>query len=365
MGLSRQDFYSAVFGPSLIAQPMLMAAYEREEQDIFQGDLESSPHGEKFFTSFHASSFPGDDPYACGRLAVYGLMNPPGTPIEPWLRAWFDLGTELEHKWVKKFKRDGRLLSADVGGGAKVQTNFLDEEHWLSGSCDAIVLPPNWTRSHFVEIKTTGHDRVVSMREGGPGPNAHEKYIRQLKTYIGLGYELPYTPEVDVCKESWAILRTAIISGKRVFACPIHQGTGHTCEMLHLKLEPPTTGEVIYSSREEPLTTASFFVEYDKDFMDAGRAKLAEWRDAFIAGILPGQVREEMGEKPQWSIDPCQYCKLKPVACKQDWKDKVERLEDSHLIEHAKSLKPEYDYEATRAEVLERWAPKTEEVVAA
>src|ERR1700723_1139590 len=143
MGLSRDEFYNSLFGASPIIESMLLAAYEREEQEIWRGDLESSPHGQKWNTSFHASSFPGDDPFACGRLAVYGLMNPPpNEPIAPWLRGWFDLGKNLELDWVRRLARDGRLLSVDqTARPNEPQTAFVDAEHWLTGGTDAIVLP--------------------------------------------------------------------------------------------------------------------------------------------------------------------------------------------------------------------------------
>jgi hypothetical protein len=347
-GLSRLAFWAAIGGVSVV-EPILTTAYEREGLRAWRDGDGDAPHGQPWFTSFHASAFPGDDPLACGRLAMYGLMGlPDAEPISPRLRAMFDVGTDLEHNWVRRFAAEGVLLSKDVTAGDEFQTGFVDVEHWLTGNSDAIVLPPFWRKGHICEIKTTSHDKVESMRADPEStPWSHAKYLRQIKTYIGLAHEAPFAPTVTVCSESWALLSPLGL----LAWCPIHES--FECERETVKLEPPDDGTIIYSSREEPLTTASYYVTYDPDFMAQGRAKLAEWHEYFLRGELPPHVHE--GQRAKWSVSPCQYCDYKKTACKPDYEGKVRSVANSKAIEHAKTIRPDFDYDANRRAVLERW----------
>jgi hypothetical protein len=271
----------------------------------------------------------------------------------------FELGSNLEHSWVTRLNAYGSLLSADVTGDDDFQTGFTDEEHWLTGACDAIVLPPKSHKAHVVEVKTTSHEKVCKMIEDGTVPKQHAKYIRQLKTYIGLAHELPFSPVVSVCKVSG--LRTTYGS------CParmlptdrphasLHAGE---CEEEVITVIPPDDGTLIYSSREEPLKTASFVVRYSPEFMSAGRAKLAAWRDAFVAEEIPDHPLAHA--KAKWSVDPCQWCALKKDICKPDYQQKITSLRDSNLIPWSAEQRPDYDYDEKRAAVLRRWHAEIE-----
>lgn len=302
MGLSRLALWAQLSGVSIV-EPLLTTAYEREAQREWLDGSGESPHGAPWHSSFHASAFPGEDPLACGRLAVYGLMGlPDPEPIAPRLRAIFDVGKDLELHWVRRLGMDGLLLSADQTAGEEFQTGFADREHWLTGASDAIILPPFWRKGSCVEVKTTSHDKVTAMRnDPASTPYSHAKYVRQLKTYISLANEAPFTPTVTVCRESWAITREVVDD---VRWCPVHQNVG--CETETFQVEAPDDGTLIYSSREEPLTTASYYFGLDEEHMVAGRAKLVEYRDAFLADVLPPHPRET--ERAKWSVPPCQYC---------------------------------------------------------
>lgn len=348
MGMSRIQLWDALGLEVKVVEPMLMDAYRREAEREWRGDGDDAPHGARWATSFHASSFPGDDPLACGRAAIYGLMDLPSEkPREPFLSAWFDVGSNLEHDWVRRLHAEGMLLSKSPAVGDDYQTVFIDREHWLSGAADAIVLPPFWRRGHNVEVKTTSAEKVQAMRDNSERtPYSHSKYVRQLKTYIALAYEQRFAPEVTVCEESWAILREFPMGMK---FCPMHHS--FDCKPVELKLEPPTDGTLIYSSREDPLTTASYLVEYDPAFIAAGRAKLAEWRDYYLNGLIPAHPLE--GQRAKWSVPPCKFCDFKR-QCKVDFTKKTARIVDSAWIPVAEKIR-DYDYAEARTAVLTRW----------
>lgn len=352
--MSRLSFYNSL-GHVSVVEPLLNNAYSAEEDEIWRTGSEDSPHGFPWHSSFHASEFPGADPYACGRKAVYGLLGPPpAEPITPHLRAWFDIGKNLELDWVRRLAYYGVLLSADQTAGDELQTGFADQAHWLTGSSDAIVLPPFWKKGHCVEIKTTNHEKVQLMLQGGEPPKKHEKYLRQHGAYIGLAYESNYSPTVLICETS-GIMMIPEIGG-----CREKHNHGGTCSPRIVKLLPPDDGTLIYSSREEPMTTVSFYQTYDPQFMDAGRARLAEWRDDFLAGRIPEHPRE--AEKAKWSVDPCSDCAFKKAVCKPDYQKKIKALDESHLKVFAPTIRPDYDFDARRAAVLARWI--AEEVAA-
>jgi hypothetical protein len=83
MGVSQREFLSRL-GVVRLVDPITEDAYKHVAHHRWENDLDSSPHGQPWHTSFHASEFPGDDPKACARKALYGLMGlPAGQPIEP------------------------------------------------------------------------------------------------------------------------------------------------------------------------------------------------------------------------------------------------------------------------------------------
>lgn len=345
MGLTRAELWGLLDNITPV-ESTLLSAYENEEQQIWRDGIGNSPHGQKWNQSFHCSVFPGDDPAVCGRAQVYKLLDPaPAKPLDPKTRVLFDQGTDIEHMFVKRWSNYGVLLSADVTGDDQYQTGFEDPSCWLTGSPDAIILPPFYTKSHVLDVKTTSHEKVLNMRAD---PNntiySHKKYIRQIRAYISEANK-KFSPTVVICDISGLLIK----SGKS--QCPLaHRGD---CMPRILKVEPPDDGTLFYSSREEPLLTASYYITNDLEMIETGKDRLRTWKQEFIDGKLPEHVRE--GESAKWTEGECKYCDFKKPFCKQDFKDKVKDLKDSELINFNKKLKPNYDYNKTRQEVLERW----------
>jgi hypothetical protein len=359
MGMSRAQFWGEL-GHLSIIEPMILSAYESEERRIWLNDLESSPHGAPWHTSFHASAFPGDDPVACGRKAVYDLLDIPSpAPIGAKLRSIFDVGKNHELEWVRRLGYSGVLLSADQTAGDDTQTGFVDREHWLTGSPDVICVPPYWLQSHVVEIKTTSHEKVLAMQnDPEQTPWSHSKYLRQIKTYIGFAAELPFSPTVARCAHSGYLMRGSSCAFGPTEGPKLARHDGE-CDPELVRLAPPQDGTLIYASREDPLCVATYWITYDPNFLAAGRAKLAEWRDYFERGEIPPHPHE--GQKSKWSVDPCQYCDYKAMfpkskgGCKEDYTAKTTQLEDSALVDFASSVRPSYDYATARQRVLTRW----------
>jgi hypothetical protein len=317
--------------------------------------------------SFHASAFPGGDPFSCQRLMVYNLLDPPSPePVPPFLKGWFDLGLNLEHDWVKRLAAYGVLLSLDVNqDDTEFQTGFRDAEHWLTGASDAIVLDPVRRKAHCVEIKTTSHEKVIKMlaSNGADVPKSHAKYMRQCGTYIALAHEEPFTPTVTVCTKSGLIMPPLQYCAAHRLETDrphplLHDGD---CKPEQIVVKAPDDGTLIYSSREEPMTVASFNVRYDPSFMADGRAKLKAAQQSLLNQQIPDHPLE--GKKAKWSVSPCQYCPSKKY-CKPDYTAKITDLSQSHLIASSKSISPSWDYDEKRNAVLDRWGARREESTA-
>lgn len=307
---SRNELYSRLGLRPHIANSILDVAYKTEEEQIWREDLQSSPHGQHWHTSFHASSFPGDDKKACGRKAIYTLMNiPPTEPINRLARTTGDVGKAIEEQLVWRFYRSGVLLSAKPDD--EHQLTFEDKENWLSGSVDAVIKTPSKKpRPLPVEVKGKDGEIIFEMQSK---KRSYDKIHRnQILTYIGLAKEQQeyYWPE----------------------------------------LAPIVDGELLYVSRNRPSETHTYRFDYDAGFMQEGREKLRQWRDAYLDELLPERPRSW-----RWTEQPCKWCNWKKV-CKLDYKEKVSKLPESNTIQHAKEVrKGEYDYEKTRRAVLDRW----------
>lgn len=305
---SRSELFARLGILKPVVGPILDAAYKLEEQQIWEQDLFSSPHGEHWHTSFHASSFPGDDEKACGRQAIYSLMNIPSfNPVDRDGRAIMEAGKDVEKQIVTRFERAGILLTE--GAEADFQMGFEDAGHWLTGSPDAVILMPGLNRPHVVEIKSKDHNAVLEMQMGQRSFDpAHRK---QILTYIGFTHENSKRlwPDLDECID----------------------------------------GSILYVSRDRPGTTHEFRFQYNQEFMDKGRAQLADWRQHFLQEQLP-----ERPKSWKWTEPPCKWCPVKKI-CKADYQQDVEKLSDSNGIAHAKEVRGEYDYEEVRNEVLDRW----------
>jgi len=292
-----------------VVAPILEQAYKNEEEQIWKDDLFSSPHGNHWHTSFHASQFPGDEETACPRKALYGLMNIPSPkPVNRAGRAVMEAGLDIEDRIVKRFERAGVLLSEPPE--AKHQTSFKEPSAWLSGSSDAIIKPPRINRPYVIEIKTKYQRIIDEMIAGERGFDQQHK--NQIMTYISLVHEYgkEYWPELDDC----------------------------------------IAGSILYVSRDNPSITVEYKFKYDPKWWEEGKARLLDWKELFIEGELPEKPEDFM-----WSKGACQYCDYKKHACKPDFQENITKLEDSNGIEFAKSVRKGYDYEETRQQVLNRW----------
>ncbi len=305
---SRRELFAKLGVHKPIVAPILSACHEREEEQIWREDLFNAPHGEPWHTSFHASNFPGDNPKACARQAMYTMMNVPAMkPFDYHVRLMGEVGKAIEVSTVERFHRAGILLSNPPD--EEYQTGYTDEEHWLTCAPDAIIELPNKNRPHVVEVKGKDPKVVEAMREGRRSFDpAHRS---QVLTQIGLTHEnsLDLWPDMEKCED----------------------------------------GTILYQDRARPGTVHEFKFQYNEKFMEQGRAALKEWQGYFLDGELPPRPKEW-----RWTEPPCQYCPVKKL-CKADYKDKVTKLEDSNAIKHTEEVRGEYDYNETRQAVLDRW----------
>lgn len=290
-----------------IVEPIVNAAYEKEEEQIWRENLQSSPHGEPWHTSFHASSFPGDNPKACGRRAIYTLLNIPETePINRMVRATGDAGKDIEIQIGKRLERAGVLLSESPD--AEHQTGFVDEEHWLTGSPDFIIFAPQINRPHVIEVKCKSAKVIEDMQTGKR--SFFPEHRNQALTYIGFVNEENLWPDYDPCD----------------------------------------SGSIYYLSRDNPSESHEFKFSLNVEFMKSGKEKLKEWQEYFLAQKLPPRPKSW-----KWTEHPCKWCPVKKL-CKLDDKEGVEDLADSNAVKFAeKTYTFDYNYEKTYSRVLERW----------
>lgn len=317
MGMSRTELYSEL-GLLRVTEPVIKMVYEEYAEKQYRGELgDESPHGEKWHTSFHASSFPGGDEMACPRKALYTMMGiAQDKPFSPKSLKMMQMGKDVEEDLVWKLHEAELLLSPTPDN--PIQMGFKDEDHWLSGNLDALISHPRLGRPHVIECKMKYGKDIQEMldREQGPDP----KHVKQLKTYICFMR--------DIVAEKFP------------------------------KMELLRDGTLLYVSRDNPDDTYEFFVEYNEDFKEEGLAQLAEWRQMYERGELPTthpDHRNPMGFK--WTYQPCVWCDYGQI-CRKDHKAGVEKLADSHGIAFTKKIRKDYDYEEARAEVFERWGEK-------
>lgn len=309
MGVSREQFMASVGAVDNFVQKLVVDSYENHASNDWSNELEQNPHGQPWHTSFHASSFPGDDPKACPRKSLYTMMGFPKDKKHSHRSiSIMDAGKDIEARIVTMLHENGVLLSNPPWH--EHQTGFEDRDVWLTGSVDAIVLPPGWTSPHAIEVKTKSHEHVQAMIDGQRSWD--DPHRRQLLTYIAmLNME---------SKKLWPDLK------------PVRDGT------------------ILYVSRAEPSVMMEYYFELDEAFFDEGKRKLAEWRDMFMEGVIPPRPKDW-----KWTDLPCKWCDHKKHTCKPDDKQKIEMLMESHGRAWAENVYGEYDGKAVRDSVLERW----------
>lgn len=248
---SRGELFSKLGYTRPTATPILNAAFSNEEEQIWREDLMSSPHGNHWHLSFHASSFPGDNPKACGRQAIYTLMNIPDfTPIDRAGRSVMEAGKAIEEIIVWRLHRSGLLLSDSPD--AEHQMGYEDKEHWLTGSPDVVLKDPKKNEPFVVEIKSKDGEIIELMQLGRRSFDAAHRI--QVLTYIGLTRERS--------KELWP------------------------------DLEQAEHGAILYVSRNRPSEDHEFKFTHNDKFMEQGYEKLKEWKESYLKEQLP-QTQEK------------------------------------------------------------------------
>lgn len=331
MGITRREMYSRLQMLRLL-EPLTENALTDRELQTWRGDLDpgDEPHGRPWHTSFHASSFPGDEK-GCPRQALYTMLNIPSEkPFSPKSRLMMEMGKTVEEEIVWGFHAYGILLSPPPS--SPIQMGFVDPACWLTGNCDAVIEHPRLKRPHVIECKMKYERDLQRMRVGIQGPDP--KHVVQLKTYIAFLNLLSshFWPELPELRD----------------------------------------GTIYYVSRDNPRVTAEFFIELDEEFREAGRLKLAEWKDWFERDILPSQLaevidkdrnskgqlvnskRHPLGKNWKWGDLPCKWCDYGQI-CRQDFKNDVVNLSESYALGHAKEIKGAYDYDDVREAVFAAW----------
>lgn len=296
--------------------PIVAAAYRQVEEQVWRSGDGNSPHGNPWHVSFHASQFPGDNPMACGRQAMYRMMDLPNAePFNRRARTVMAAGKAVEYELVSTLDAAGLLISA--GADDEIQTGFTFADAWLTGSVDCVIKPEGWNQPVPIEIKSKYQEVIEEMQAGIRKPD--DGHIFQLKVQL-------------------ALVRNA-------------QETGE----LWSDLDLVTHGYIYYLSRDRPFETAEFRVDYDKRFFELGVERLKEWQQMFKDDVLPSEnpsKRHPYGWR--WSYPPCQWCDYKKT-CKLDFEQGTTELSDSVGINRAKLVNESYDYESARKRVLDRW----------
>ena len=353
MGLTRGEFFARV-GLIREVEPMTDAAYRFFERL----EAEKSDHGagaaHKWHVSFHGSQFPGDDDKACGRQALYRMLDTPRGMFTRRSRQIMDAGKDIENRLVMTWHTAGVLLTPPPW---EKQLEFEDPAHWLTSTVDAIVVPTRSLRPVVAEVKTKYAKDIEDMRRLLRGPD--EKHVNQIKCQIGLAHEAgPQT--VRRCFNTGRLAVKVGSNGSTQEICAQHR---HDQCLEEVTLEPVEYGYIYYVSRDNPVDTWEFYVEHDPEFMRKGREHLAQWREWFDEGVLPHEnfvakrYAHPFGWK--WTELPCKWCDFGD-ACRKDTKAALEkgeplRLRESEAIVDAIYGRADYDYEAVRAAVYERW----------
>lgn len=315
MGVSRAELFEAVGmsftdTDSKVAEQTINEAYDQAafkawsaQEDIF--DPVDKVHA--WFTSFHASSSPMLNERPCGRYALYRMMAIPSSqPPSQELVTTGDAGKDLERQIMWRLHAAGLLLSPPPN---EPQLLFTDSEVWLSGSCDCVMLPRYWQKPLPVEIKGKDHQVLAELISGQREPEP--EHVSQLATYVAMAHLAQ--PEL------WP------------------------------ELEPIDEGYLVYVSRQRPRVRKSFRVALDLEAYEQARETLAEWKEHFLAGTMPGR-----DPSWYWTDKPCKWCDLKRI-CKEDLKRGTTLMGESVAIDLARELRPGYDLVNIREAVLTRW----------
>jgi CRISPR/Cas system-associated exonuclease Cas4 (RecB family) len=323
--LSRNEFFTRMQVIRFL-DPMTEEIWKEVENQRLVEQTDDSPHGNPWHVSFHASQFPGDDPMACPRQALYQMMDFPRGVFSRRSRELMAAGKAAEIELVKTYHEAGILISAPPD--EEKQTGFVYEDSWLTGSVDCVIKPPNWNKPLPIEIKTKDRETIERMLIGAQGPD--DTHIAQLKVQLAL----------------IALQQKEIWPG----------------------LDPVTHGYIYYLCRgdkkgEQKTPNAEFRVDLDMRFFEVGVARLKEWRMFFEEDVLPELNPTKRGSKfghPngwRWSYPPCNWCPFKKT-CQLDFQAGETQLSQSVGINRAKLVREKYDPVKARERVKKMWNPK-------
>lgn len=266
-----------------------------------------------FISSFHASSYPGQEK-SCARKSLYKLMNfPEPEPISAKGIGIMGVGKCVEELIVERWSKMGIVL----GPTYPQQLRIEEENLWLTGYLDApLDLRPEWPAVLPVEIKSKKNTVIEYMKVGGQSYD--EAHYMQLQAYLFYCIKNHY-------ELGWG----------------------------ELGLEPATGGIIYYVSREDPRNTHEFYVEADGFLMAEANGKLAAWKEHFENDRLPARPKEW-----KWTEEPCKWCPFKKNVCKPDDKDGIVNLTESHGVEFAQEHTPSYNAEEIQRRVKEKWTQR-------
>lgn len=351
MSLSRQQLFNLI-GIGYVVEPEIQKAYAYVAQKEWEEQSGDNPHGYKWHTRLHASSFPGSTE-SCKRKLLYGLLDiPKSEPTDINLTRYGEVGLDAEARLVDAWYKYGILLSAHTDD--QYQTNLKDESVWLSGNMDAAILPFKKTSPHIVEVKSRGIEKVLAMKAGTePCDPSHEN---QCRSYIEILNENPpygslYPGQkMIVDAETWQIISPIRSEHQREF------GKDKDRQWEHFELGHCTSGSVLYIARDNPNIFHEFVFEHDPDWWNDGKERLTEVKDCFIEETIPQDLpMHEDGKAVGWSKGDCAYCPLKRDICKPDHKEGIVNIKDSNALRVAKEINENYSYEEARKRVLNAW----------
>lgn len=362
MGYTRTELWNRI-GLLREVDPLVDAAYKFAAQLEREKPRQGHSHEAPWHVSFHGSSFPGDDPNACGRAALYTMMDIPKPAPPRWLMQVADAGKGIEDSLVEKWYGAGYLVSAPAHLPWVKQTQFNDKKHWLTSTVDSILCWPRKWEPIVVEVKSKDSDVIQAMQRMIRDPD--RKHVFQVKTQIGLAHEAGPI-KIHRCFNSG---RFAIEIAKGVRMCPEH---GTVKCLREVELDPPSRGYIYYVSRDNPADTFEFMFEYDPEFMRQGREKLAKWRSSFLGDTLPAtNFDDKRFSHPfgwQWTKEefPCRYCGYGAI-CRDDHRKAVERqapiaLSESEAVADAEEAREDYSLEKVREATLAYWRASEEDL---
>jgi len=356
--LSLLEFLSRTGGLRTVDQ-LTEEAYRYNIEGALLDPDQGHDREDLWHVSFHGSSFPGDNPKACGRRALYSMVDTPRAPFRRRLMQQADAGKDIENRLAQNWHDAGMLLTPPPG---EPQMEFFDGDHWLVSTVDSMLLPLSSDMPIVCEIKSKSWEVIDAMQRLVRGPD--EKHVFQLKCQLGLAHEAGERTVYRCYNTNRLAIKMLVASEdgepRLDFVCAHHKTD--KC-LREVRLLAPTRGKIYYVSRDAPSDSFEFHFDYDPEFMRRGREVLANWREHFIEGALPQtNFDDKRFSHPfgwLWGDEPCKWCDFGQV-CREDHREAVKtkehtRLKDSAAVEHAGSTRRDYTYDAVRERVFKRW----------